>query len=87
MLGARGDVANLVVKDSLEDSRAGFVARPADPLERRGRDVEPARLEHHRDNRQARRRVVARLAMLAAAAEIRQLVERDEALEVKAANA
>ena len=31
--------------------------------------------------------VVARLAMLAAAAEIRQLVERDEALEVKAANA
>lgn len=31
--------------------------------------------------------VVARLAMLAAAAEVRELVERDDALEVKAANA
>ena len=56
---AEPHMADFVVKDSFQDARAGFVAGDSEALDRHRRDVEPARFEHHRHDRQPRRDVVA----------------------------
>src|SRR3569623_299189 len=52
------DVTNFVAQDAVEDARGRGVASGGEPLDRRRRDVEPARFEHHRHDREARQRVV-----------------------------
>src|SRR3546814_5090230 len=46
--GARRDMPDLVAQDALEDARARLVTNSAKAIDRGGRYVEPARLEHHR---------------------------------------
>ena len=60
MLYAETDVADLVVKDSFEDPSAPQVAARAYPLQHRRGDVEPARFQDHRHDRQAARDIVPR---------------------------
>src|SRR5690606_39316785 len=61
VLGAHGNVANLVVKDSLEDPRAALVSLPIDSVAGARCDVKPARLQNHRYHGKACRDVVSRV--------------------------
>ena len=59
MVYAHRDMADFVVKDSLENAPAARVPARLDPGEHRRRDVKPACLQHHRHHRQPRRDVMA----------------------------
>ena len=52
-------MTNFVVKDSLQDSRAIFTSLRANTLERGRGNIKPARLQHHRHDRQSRSDVMS----------------------------
>ena len=56
---ADSDMANLIVKDSFENTRACLVTRCANPLQHRRGDVKAPGFQHHRHNGKARGDIVA----------------------------
>ncbi len=52
-------MANLIVKDSFQDARPRLVAGCSEPFDHQRRDIEPARLEHHRHHREPGGGIVA----------------------------
>lgn len=56
---ARSDVANFIVKNATQDAGAALIAGLLHPLDRQRCNVQPARFEHHRHNREPGGDIVA----------------------------